>query len=121
MRLNSSAKPSEPPKDEQASVDAPTATDSAPPGIYPVADLTRMSPVAVSRLLLRATQEAELEGASCPHLVTTWDVEENRIVYHGPFTTGLGALTFAHELLAQKGESDPERRSKLTVEPLLPH
>jgi len=104
-----------------ASAPEPAAPKSSTPGTYPVADLSQLAPEAVAELVERATQDAEREAVACPHLVSTWDVEDNKITYHGPFTTGLGALTFASQLLEAARGTDPDRRTKLSIEPLLPH
>ncbi|MGO4258480.1 hypothetical protein [Marmoricola sp. RAF53] len=100
-----------------------SAGDEAPPppGAYPVEDLAAMSPGAAELLLHRATQEAEAEVATYPHIVITRDIGTGEITYSGPFPNGLEALTMAHRFVHQNRFVDPRWSFTLTVAPLFPH
>jgi hypothetical protein len=91
---------------------------SVPPGAYPVADLTAMSPGAADLLLHRARLDAEAGAGTWPHLVVTTDVETGAATRRGPYATGLEALTVATEFAGKYRNLEPHWNFTLAVVPL---
>jgi hypothetical protein len=95
------------------------AEGTIPPGSYPIADLAAMSPSAAAMLLHRARLESEAGVTGRDHIVITCDSETGDLSFNGPFSTGLEALTMAHQFVEKYRGLTPRWDFTISVQPVV--